>query len=70
MLEVLVTQVGCVNGQCAQTVQISPTVAVYAVEAPIYRPRLFQGLLRKERAVPVLILTTPEPEKAKKKANK
>ncbi len=66
MLEVLVTQVGCVNGQCPKTVQISPVVGAYVVEAPIYRPRLFQGLLRKERAVPVIVLTVPEPKKAKK----
>ena len=67
MLEVLVTQVGCVNGQCPKTVQISPTVGAYIVEAPIYRPRLFQGLLRKERAVPVIVLTVPEQKKAKPK---
>lgn len=68
MLEVLVTQVSqvCVNGQCPQTVQISPVVGAYVVEAPIYRPRLFQGLLRKERAVPVIVLTVPEQKKAKK----
>lgn len=66
MLEVLVTQVGCVNGQCPQTVQISPVAGAYIVEGPIYRPRLFQGLLRKERAVPVIVLTVPEPKKAKK----
>ena len=66
MLEVLVTQVGCVNGQCPKTVQISPVVGTYVVEAPIYRPRLFQGLLRKERAVPVIVLTAPEQKKAKK----
>lgn len=62
----LVTQVGCVNGQCPKTVQISPVVGAYVVEAPIYRPRLFQGLLRKDRAVPVIVLTVPEPKKAKK----
>lgn len=67
MLEVLVTQVGCVNGQCPKTVQISPVVGAYVVEAPIYRPRLFQGLLRKERAVPVIVLTVPEEKKAKAK---
>ena len=67
MLEVLVTQVGCVNGQCPQTVQISPVVGAYVVEAPIYRPRLFQGLLRKERAVPVIVLTVPEEKKTKAK---
>lgn len=67
MLEVLVTQVGCVNGQCPQTVQISPVVGAYVVEAPIYRPRLFHGLLRKERAVPVIVLTVPEQKKAKAK---
>ena len=67
MLEVLVTQVGCINGQCPQTVQISPTVGAYVVEAPIYRPRLFQGLLRKERAIPVMVLTVPEQKKAKPK---
>ena len=67
MLEVLVTQVGCVNGQCPQTVQISPVVGAYVVEAPIYRPRLFQGLLRKDRAVPVIVLTVPEEKKAKAK---
>lgn len=67
MLEVLVTQVGCVNGQCPKSVQISPVVGAYVVEAPIYRPRLFQGLLRKERAVPVIVLTVPEEKKAKAK---
>lgn len=67
MLEVLVTQIGCANGQCPQTVQILPTVGAYVVEAPIYRPRLFQGLLRKERAVPVIVLTVPEQKKAKAK---
>lgn len=67
MLEVLVTQVGCVNGQCPKTVQISPVVGAYVVEAPIYRPRLFQGLLRKDRAVPVIVLTVPEEKKAKAK---
>ena len=67
MLEVLVTQVGCVNGQCPQTVQISPVVGAYVVEAPIYRPRLFQGLLRKDRAVPVIVLTVPEEKKTKAK---
>ena len=67
MLEVLVTQVGCVNGQCPKTVQISPVVGAYVVEAPIYRPRLFQGLLRKERAVPVIVLTVPEEKKVKAK---
>ena len=67
MLEVLVTQVGCVNGQCPQTVQISPTVGAYIVEAPIYRPRLFQGLLRKDRAVPVIVLTVPEQKQSKAK---
>lgn len=67
MLEVLVTQVACVNGQCPKTVQISPVVGAYVVEAPIYRPRLFQGLLRKERAVPVIVLTVPEEKKAKAK---
>lgn len=67
MLEVLVTQIGCVNGQCPKTVQISPVVGAYVVEAPIYRPRLFQGLLRKDRAVPVIVLTVPEEKKAKAK---
>lgn len=67
MLEVLVTQVGCVNGQCPKTVQISPAVGAYVVEAPIYRPRLFQGLLRKDRVVPVIVLTVPEEKKAKVK---
>ena len=67
MLEVLVTQVGCVNGQCPKSVQISPVVGAYVVEAPIYRPRLFQGLLRKERAVPVIVLTVPEEKKVKAK---
>ena len=67
MLEVLVTQVGCVNGQCPKTVQISPVVGAYVVEAPIYRPRLFQGLMRKDRAVPVIVLTVPEEKKAKAK---
>jgi len=67
VLEVLVTQVGCVNGQCPQIVQISPTVGAYVVEAPIYRPRLFQGLLRKDRAVPVIVLTVPEQKQAKAK---
>ena len=67
MLEVLVTQVGCVNGQCPKTVQISPVVGAYVVEAPIYRPRLFQGLLRKDRAVPVIVLTVPEEKKTKAK---
>lgn len=67
MLEVLVTQVGCVNGQCPQTVQFSPVVGAYVVEAPIYRPRLFQGLLRKDRAVPVIVLTVPEQKQSKAK---
>lgn len=67
MLEVLVTQIGCVNGQCPQTVQISPVVGAYVVEAPIYRPRLFQGLLRKDRAVPVIVLTVPEQKQSKAK---
>lgn len=67
LLEILVTQAGCANGQCPQTVQISPAVGAYVVEAPIYRPRLFQGLLRKERAVPVIVLTVPEEKKAKAK---
>lgn len=67
LLEILVTQAGCVNGQCPKTVQISPVVGAYVVEAPIYRPRLFQGLLRKERAVPVIVLTVPEEKKAKAK---
>lgn len=67
MLEVLVTQVGCVNGQCPKAVQISPVVGAYVVEAPIYRPRLFQGLLRKERAVPVIVLTVPEQKQSKAK---
>ena len=66
-MEILVTQAGCANGQCPQTVQISPAVGAYVVEAPIYRPRLFQGLLRKERAVPVIVLTVPEQKKAKAK---
>jgi len=42
-------------------------VGAYVVEAPIYRPRLFQGLLRKERAVPVIVLTVPEQKKSKAK---
>ncbi len=67
MLEVLVTQVGCVNGQCPKNVQISPVVGAYVDEAPIYRPRLCQGLLRKDRAVPVIVLTVPEEKKAKAK---
>jgi len=67
VLEVLVTQIGCVNGQCPKTVQISPVVGAYVVEAPIYRPRLFQGLLRKDRAVPVIVLTVPEEKKVKAK---
>ena len=69
MLEVLVTQVGCANGQCPQTVQISPVVGAYVVEAPIYRPRLFEGLLRKDRRVsaPVIILTIPEAKKEESK---
>lgn len=67
LLEILVTQAGCANGQCPQTVQISPVVNAYVVEAPIYRPRLFQGLLRKERAVPIIVLTAPEQKKAKAK---
>ena len=67
LLEILVTQAGCVNGQCPKTVQISPVVGAYVVEAPIYRPRLFQGLLRKDRAVPVIVLTVPEEKKAKAK---
>ena len=66
LLEILVTQAGCVNGQCPKTVQISPVVGAYVVEAPIYRPRLFQGLLRKDRTVPIIVLTAPEPKKAKK----
>lgn len=67
LLEILVTQAGCANGQCPKAVQISPVVGAYVVEAPIYRPRLFQGLLRKERAVPVIVLTVPEEKKAKAK---
>ena len=67
LLEILVTQAGCVNGQCPKTVQISPVVGAYVVEAPICRPRLFQGLLRKDRAVPVIVLTVPEQKQAKAK---
>lgn len=67
LLEILVTQAGCVNGQCPKTVQISPVVGAYVVEAPIYRPRLFQGLLRKDRAVPVIVLTVPEQKQSKAK---
>ena len=67
MLEVLVTQVGCVNGQGPKNVQILPAVGAYVVEAPIYRQRLFQGLLRKDRAVPVIVLTVPEQKQSKAK---
>ena len=67
LLEILVTQAGCVNGQCPKTVQISPVMGAYVVEAPIYRPRLFQGLLRKDRAVPVIVLTVPEQKQTKAK---
>lgn len=66
MLEVLVTQL-CVSGQCSQVVQISPTVAVYAVAGEIYRPNPLQRLLRKPRAVPVIIIQqeTKKEEKTK-----
>lgn len=55
----------CQSGQCSNA-QKSPVATVQVVEAPVYRPRLFQGLLRKERAVPIIVLTSPEPKKAKK----
>lgn len=56
----------CQSGNCPN-VQKSPVTTVQVVEAPVYRPRLFQGLLRKERAVPVIVLTVPEEKKARAK---
>ena len=66
LAEYVILYGACQTGNCPNA-QKSPVTTVQVVEAPIYRPRLFQGLLRKERAVPVIVLTVPEQKKAKAK---
>jgi hypothetical protein len=49
----------CQTGNCPNA-QKSPVTTVQVVEAPIYRPNPLAGLLRKKRAVPVIVIVPSE----------